>query len=73
MPYKWNILKAAVEQVVLFPSEQDMRDYFTRLARKGEPYEIVTKTANTDGTLTVVVRKRYNQAEFLYSADELLP
>lgn len=73
MAYNWKILKAAVEQVVLFPSEWSFRAYFTELAKKGAPYEIVSKATNDDGTMTVVVRKQYNQNEFLGSADELLP
>lgn len=73
MAYNWKILKAAVEQVVLFPSVLSFKAYVDGLCRKGEPYEIVSKTENEDGSLTVVIRKRYNQNEFLYSADELLP
>lgn len=72
MAYSWKIIKAAIEQVVLFPSKLTLNAYFSELARKGEPYEIVRKTCNDDGTVTVVVRKRYNQNEFLGSADDLL-
>lgn len=72
MGYGWKILKAAVEQVILFPSEWSFRAYFTELVQKGAPYEIVRKSVNNDGTITVVVRKQYNQNEFLGSADELL-
>lgn len=74
MGYGWKIVKAAVEQVVLFPSKLAFQVYFSALAQKyGGTYEIVNKTENDDGTVTVVVRKPYNQNEFLYSADQLLP
>ncbi len=73
MGYGWKILKAAVEQVILFPSVLSFKAYADGLCRKGETYEIVSKTENEDGSLTVVIRKRYNQNEFLGSADELLP
>lgn len=73
MGYGWKILKAAVEQVVLFPSLLSLQAYVDGLCRKGEPYEIVRRTDNEDGSVTVVIRKRYNQNEFLGSADELLP
>lgn len=74
MAYNWKIIKAAVEQVVLFPSKLAFQAYFTELAkRSGGRYELISKTENDDGTVTVVVRKPYNQNEFLGSADELLP
>ena len=74
MGYGWKILKAAVEQVVLFPSQLAFQAYCSGLAQKcGGTYEIVSKTENDNGTVTVVLRKPYNQNEFLYSADELLP
>lgn len=74
MGYGWKILKAAVEQVILFPSKLAFQAYFSGLAQKhAGVYEIVKKTYNDDGTVTVVVRKPYNQNEFLSSADELLP
>lgn len=73
MAYSWKIIKAAVEQVIQFPSEQSLRDYVTRLCNRHDTYEIVSKKQNEDGTLTVVMRKQYNNNEFLGSADELLP
>ena len=36
----WRILKAAVEQEILFPSENCYKDYLTKLDQKNEPYEI---------------------------------
>lgn len=73
MAWNWKILKGAVEQAILFPSEKDLREYITKLTEKKMSYEIVCKTYNADGSLTVVMRKPYNNNEFLYSADELLP
>ena len=73
MAYGWKIQKAAVEQVILFPLVLCLRAYVDGLCRKGEPYEIISKTTNEDGSITVVIRKRYNQNEFLGSADEMLP
>lgn len=74
MGYGWKILKAAVEQVILFPSKLAFQAYFADLAQKcAGKYEIVSKAENDDGTVTVVVRKPYNQNEFLYSADQFLP
>lgn len=73
MAYSWKIIKAAVEQVIQFPSEASLRDYVTKLCDRKHTYEIVSKEQNEDGTLTVVMRKQYNNNEFLGSADELLP
>lgn len=73
MAYSWKIIKAAVEQVIQFPSEASLRDYVTKLCSRKQSYEIVSKTQNEDGTMTVVMRKQYNNNEFLGSADELLP
>lgn len=73
MAYSWKIIKAAVEQVIQFPSEASLRDYVAKLCDRKHTYEIVSKEKNEDGTLTVVMRKQYNNNEFLGSADELLP
>ena len=73
MAYSWKIIKAAVEQVIQFPSEASLKDYVTKLCSRKQCYEIVSKTQNEDGTMTVVMRKQYNNNEFLGSADELLP
>ena len=54
-----------MEQEILFPSEKVYETYLSELVRKEEPFEIVTEQENEDGTMTVVMRKRYNNNEFL--------
>lgn len=42
-----------------------------QLIRKEEPFEIVDEQENEDGTMTVIMRKRYNNNEFLRREPEL--
>lgn len=72
MAWSWKILKAAVEQVILFPSKQCFDDYVAKLREKGEPCEVISYTFNNDGTFSAVMRKRYNQNAFLKSDDSAL-
>ena len=65
MAYRWKILRAAVEQEILFPSAWDFEIYVEGLGRKGEPCEVFQKRENADGTVTAILRKRYNNNEFL--------
>lgn len=60
MAWGWTILRAAVEQEILFPSEEKYNGYIDGMTRKGEPFEVESVTHNDDGTLTVLMRKRYN-------------
>lgn len=65
MGYKWSILEAAVEQYIMFPSEEAYRQHVSGLAARGRAYEVVWKTSHEDGTVTAVIRKQYNHTEFL--------
>ena len=65
MAYRWKILRAAVEQEILFPSTLDFENYVDGMGRKGEPCEVFQKKENADGTVTAILRKRYNNNEFL--------
>lgn len=60
MAWSWRILRAAVEQEILFPSKSVFNAYIEGLQKKNEPFEITNQTENADGTLTVIMRKRYN-------------
>lgn len=70
MAYSWKILRGAVEQEILFPSEKGYEAYLEQLIRKEEPFEIVDEHENEDGTMTVIMRKRYNNNEFLQREPE---
>ena len=72
MANKWSITKAAVEQVIKFPSKEIFNNYIKKLDSKKYTYEIVYKTLHDDDTLTVVMRKQYNNNEFLSSGEALL-
>ena len=69
MAYSWQILRAAVEQEILFPSRKAYEAYIDGLKRKGMPYEIVDDSKKmADGAMVVIMRKRYNpQNAFLRS------
>lgn len=67
MAYRWSILKAAVEQQILFPNKACYDEYIRALTIKGEPFEVYPVTENPDGTVTAVMRKRYNNNAFLAS------
>ena len=60
MARKWSILRAAVEQEIAFPSREVFDAYIAGLDRKGEPYQVGSVSEHADGTLTVLMRKRYN-------------
>ena len=65
MGYNWKILRAAVEQEILFPSRKAFIDYCDALWDKGLPYQVMGEVNNEDGTVTAIMRKRYNpQNEF---------
>lgn len=61
MAWSWKILRAAVEQEILFPSKESLESYIDLLKQRDEPFEINNVQENGDGTLTVVMRKRYNR------------
>ena len=68
MAYSWKIMRAAVEQEIQFPSRKAYTDYTESLWHKGLPYEVLEEVDNPDGTVTVIMRKRYNpQNAFLPS------
>lgn len=71
MAYKWRILRSAVEQEILFPSETDYENYLAKFHRDKIPYEIVDETENEDGTYTAVLRKPYNNNEFFRREPEM--
>ena len=68
---KHRILRAAVEQEILFPDAQTLDAYIDKMNNNGIQIEIVSEKENEkDGSLIVVLRKRYNPGnEFLPMAD----
>lgn len=70
MSYNWKILRAAVEQEILFPNRKAYEKYIVGLQRNGMPYEVVSEAEQYDGTMVVIMRKRYNpQNAFLRKGD----
>lgn len=68
MGYNWQILRAAVEQEILFPNLIAVNHYLAGLDRKGMPYEVLEWHEHPDETVVVLMRKRYNpQNAFLRS------
>lgn len=68
MGYNWQILRAAVEQEIQFPSRKAFKAYIDGLQSKGMPYEVIGEHERLDGTMVVLMRKRYNpQNAFLRS------
>lgn len=72
MSWSWKIQKAAVEQEILFLSEDVYENYLAKLIAKEESFEIVNEKANEDGTYTVVMRKEYNNTPFFQKENEIL-
>ncbi len=67
MGRSWRILRAAVEQEILFPSRSCFDSYIEGLKKKNEPFEVLTVADTANGSVTVVMRKRYNpQNAFLW-------
>lgn len=69
MSYSWKILKSAVEQEILFPSEEVYENYLAKYEK--EPYEIVEETEREDGTYIAVIRKKYHDDLFLRRREEI--
>lgn len=44
MSYSWKILKSAVEQEILFSSEEVYENYLAKYEKERKPYEIVEET-----------------------------
>jgi hypothetical protein len=62
----WKILRAAVEQEILFPNRSTYEAYIAKLETKEFPFEVLSEKDQEDGPLIVLMRKRYNpQNEFL--------
>lgn len=69
MGYKWEILRSAVEQKILFPSVDVYKEYLSQLDNKGVPYEIVSEKHSPTGKIVVIMRKPYNNNKFLERED----
>ena len=73
MAYNWKIQRAAVEQEILFPNMDSFDDCLKRLIQRNEPFQVLSAVQNEDGTVTVLMRKRYNpQNAFLWSPEAAL-
>lgn len=62
------ITKAVVEQELRFDSEFYFNEFIHKLDYYEEPYKIVSKTYH-QGSLFVVIRKRYGEYPFLGDTD----
>lgn len=60
MGYNWQILRAAVEQEIQFPSRKAYEEYISGLKRKEMTFEVIGEHERLDGTMVVLMRKRYN-------------
>ena len=70
MAWKWKIVQAAVEQEIAFPDKACFEEYIKGLDQKQEPYQIVSENLQDDGSVIVVMRKRYNNNLFLEASIE---
>lgn len=69
MAWGWKIIRAAVEQEILFPNRDIYDSYIATLEKREEPFEVLGVCENGDGTLTVVMRKRYNPGNAFFWKD----
>ena len=70
MAWSWKIIRAAVEQEILFPSQSCFDSYIEGLKKKQEPFEVLDTTENVDGSMTVVMRKRYNPGNAFFGKEQ---
>lgn len=63
MAYYYKVLKAALEQELLFKDETDYMRFKKKWGK--DVGEVVDKTVNDDGTINVILRRYYNQTDFL--------
>ena len=66
MSYIWKIRRAAIEQEIIFPSELSYAAFREEFNASGKPLQIVSEVKEEDGTVTAVIRKQYNNNDFLY-------
>lgn len=70
MAWKWKIVRGAVEQEILFPSMDEFERYLQYLDIKRQDYQVISKSKpSNDGSVLVVMRKRYNQNKFMRKND----
>lgn len=69
MAYGWQILKAAVEQEILFPSKKVFDEYCKKLEGKEEPFEVIEVQEAEGGCVIARMRKRYNNNAFLSASN----
>ncbi len=67
MGRQWRIMRAAVEQEILFPSRKVYEAYLLELDQKEVTYEVVRETVTSHDAIVVLMRKSYNFCEFLMS------
>lgn len=60
MAHNWSIIRAAVEQEILFPSQEALDHYIAQLEVEDFPHQLIRSTAKEDGTVVALMRKRYN-------------
>ena len=69
MARNWLILRAAVEQEILFPSQKALDDYVAKLEVENFPHQLIRSTVKEDGTVVALMRKRYNPINPFFPAE----
>lgn len=69
MAHNWSIIRAAVEQEILFPSQKALNDYIAKLEAADFPHQLIRSTVQEDGTVVALMRKRYNPINPFFPAE----
>lgn len=63
MAYFYKVLRAALEQELLFKDESDYERFQKKWGK--DVGEVVVKSTNEDGSVNVILRRFYNQTDLL--------
>lgn len=69
MAYSWKILKSAVEQKILFPTESIYLKYLEKLDKSRAQYEILMESLLPKDEIIAIIRKSYNNNAYLSRED----
>lgn len=67
----YEIMRSAIEQELIFSTEEDYEFYLVKLEMAQEPFEIVEEINNEDGSCRVVIRKQHGNTIFFAKNEQM--
>lgn len=73
MSYRWSVVESAVESKIFFPDVDCYSEYISKLRANNRSFEVLSvDVCKTDGSITAVIRKEYNNNIFKRSDNDNL-